>query len=363
MAPNAAQQQPPGPGSSATPAMTTMPAGNMTNQTPPGNTTTPVDPKTVGAPVAEPCGITTQWAGDEFCIKPPAVDKGFQVHIGPTNYDNPESQYVLAAGAEVTENFSAVSGNDKDIYYYVRQYRMRPGSHHLIVYANSGGFMPKRLGGTQNHIKDNPENGVIAPENADVGMPLSAKTPLSISLHYINLTDKPILKEAWINFLYRDPSVVKEPALEIFSSTPMMVQPGQHVILSGSCPITQAGHVITLYGHRHANNLRFSAYRTRGAKRDLVFDDYDWVEPAILEFSSLVTNPAPNPAGHTAGGWSGILDLMPGDSIDFECEIKNDTSNTFVGLNEAKNDEMCILVGDSVGALVPGRCTTSTQNL
>jgi hypothetical protein len=233
----------------------------------------------------------------------------------------------------------------------------------LIVYATGSGFMAKRLGGTQNHIKDNPENGVIAPENADVGMPLSAKTPLSISLHYINLTDKPIIKEAWINFWYRDPSVVKEPALEIFSSTPMNVAPGSHVLLSGSCPVTQAGHIITLYGHRHANNLRFSAYRTRGAKRDLVFDDYDWIDPAIFEFSSTVTNPAPNPSAHTPGGWSGVLDVMPGDSIDFECDIANMTSNTFVGQNEAKNDEMCIMVGDSVGSQIPARCTYNTQHL
>jgi hypothetical protein len=288
--------------------MTMTTPGNMANPTTPGTPPAQMlDPKTMMGPVAEPCGITTQWAGDEFCIKPPPTDKGFQIHIGPTNYDNPESQYVLAAGAETTESFSSVTGNDKDVYYYVRQYRMRPGSHHLIVYATGSGFMAKRLGGTQNHIKDNPENGVIAPENADVGMPLSAKTPLSISLHYINLTDKPIIKEAWINFWYRDPSVVKEPALEIFSSTPMNVAPGSHVLLSGSCPVTQAGHIITLYGHRHANNLRFSAYRTRGSKRDLVFDDYDWVDPAIFEFSSTVTNPAPNPSAHTPGGWSGIF--------------------------------------------------------
>lgn len=326
-----------------------------------GNTTIP-NTNAAPMPAMDECGLATQWTGDEFCIRPPAADKGFQVHIGPSNYDNPEAKYVLAPGQEVTETLSAVTGNDQDVYYYYRQYRMRPGSHHLIVYASGSGML-RRLGGTQNHIKDNPENGVIAPENQDVGMKLSAKTPLSISLHYINLTDKPILKEAWINFWYRDPSEVKQPANEIFSMAPMSVAPGEHIILSGSCPITQAGHVITLYGHRHANNLRFSAWRTRGAQRDLVFDDYDWVEPAVFEFSSLVTNPAPDPMGRVAGGWSGVLDLMPGDSIDFECEITNMTNSTFVGQNEAKNDEMCILVGDSVGAQVPARCTYGRRAL
>jgi hypothetical protein len=349
-----------------------MAAGNMPSA--PGTSATSgappakMDPNTATTmPAMDECGLKTQYTGDEFCIKPPPVDKGFQVHIGPTNYDNPEAKYVLAAGQEVTESFPGVTGNDQDVYYYYRQYRMRPGSHHLIIYTSGGGGGAgggmRRLGGTQNHIKDNPENGVIAPENQDVGMKLAAKTPLSMSLHYINLTDKPILKEAWINFWYRDPSLVKQPANEIFSMAPMNVSPGQHVILSGSCPITQAGHVITLYGHRHANNLRFSAWRTRGAQRDLVFDDYDWVDPAVFEFSSLVTNPKPNPTAHVAGGWSGVLDLMPGDSIDFECEISNMTSATFVGKNEAKNDEMCILVGDSVGAQVPALCSYNTKQL
>ena len=48
-----------------------------------------------------------------------------------------------------------------------------------------------------------------------------------------------------------------------------------------------------------------------------------------------------------------------GDTIEFECDIVNDTNSTFVGQNEAKDDEMCIMVGDSAGAQVPGRCTAS----
>ena len=87
---------------------------------------------------------------------------------------------------------------------------MRPGSHHMILYANG----MKRLGGSQNLSKDNPENGVIAPENMGIGMKLAAKTPVTVNLHYMNYTDKPILKEVWINFWYRDPKDVTEPANE-----------------------------------------------------------------------------------------------------------------------------------------------------
>jgi hypothetical protein len=186
-----------------------------------------------------------------------------------------------------------------------------------------------------------------------------------MSLHYFNLTDKPILKEVWVNFWYRDAKDVTEPANEIFSLAPMNVAPGQHVILSGSCPIDTTGHILMLYGHRHANNQRFAAWRVRGGKKDLVMDDYNWEEPAVFQYSSTITNtpPDPDPTKKIAGGWTGILDTQPGDMINFECEIINQTNQTFVGQNEATNDEMCILVGNSVGTKVPAFCTYDTKVL
>jgi hypothetical protein len=304
----------------------------------------------------EPCGLTTTWAGDQYCIKPPPADKGFQLHVGPTDYTNPGSQWVMQPGAETTETFPVTTGNTTDVMYYFREYRMRPGSHHMILYANG----MKRLGGSQNLSKDNPENGVIAPENAGIGMKLAAKTPVSVNLHYMNYTDKPILKEVWVNFWYRDPKDVTQPAIELFSVTPMNVAPGTHVLIHSDCSITQPGRIITLYGHRHANNLRFAAWRTRGSQKDLIFDDYDWLDPLILEYSSTVKNTPPDPANKVPGGWSGPLDLMAGDKLSFECDIVNMTNSTFRGQNEAKNDEMCILVGDTVQTTVPGFCTSTT---
>src|SRR4029077_4734115 len=85
------------------------------------------------------CGLKTTWQGDQYCIKPPPADQGFQLHIGPSNYDNPEAQYLLASGQESTPTFSAVSGNDKQIYFYYRQIRMRPGAHHNIITSGAGG--------------------------------------------------------------------------------------------------------------------------------------------------------------------------------------------------------------------------------
>jgi hypothetical protein len=113
----------------------------------------------------------------------------------------------------------------------------------------------------------------------------------------------------------------------------------------------------------HANNERFSAWRVRGGQRDLIYESYDWEHPLVLEYSSLVKNTPSNAATRTAGGWDGMLDIQQGDQIYFECQIINMTNSTFRGANEALDDEMCILVGDSVGATIPGFCQYITQDI
>jgi hypothetical protein len=326
-----------------------------------GTAATPVDPMmgTEGCALAlDECGVDSGWPGDEFCILPPPPDMGFQVHVGPSNYANPEPQYVLQPGQETDEHFPAVSGNDKDIFYYWRQYRMRAGSHHLILStAGGGGFgVQRRLGGSSIAAKDNPECGIIAPENEGVGMPLGPKTALDVNLHYFNVGGTgPVLQETWVNFWYRDPAVVKEQTKEMFSmgGLAMAIQPGEHTTLGRySCPILTPGRVMTMYGHYHANTVRFSAWRVRGGASELILEDYDWHEPLALEYSSIVTNTPPDAAAKVPGGHNGPLDLQAGDALAWECEVNNTTSGVLRFTNEAVSGEMCILVGDTIGPTV-----------
>jgi len=303
-------------------------------------------------PAMDECGLHTQYPGDEYCIKPPSADKGFQVHIGPSDYAKPDPKYVLQPGEENVVNMTAMSGNDKDVYYYYRQYRMRPGSHHVIM--SVGG---RRIGGVQNLARDEPNNGVIAPEDQDVGITLAAHVQMTANMHFYNFTDKPMLRELWVNYWYKDAASVKEPAVPAFSMTGVTAAVAHsHVVVGASCPITGNGRALGLYGHRHLNNVRFSIWHTTGGKRDLVFEDYDSQNPGALEFNSLAMNPAPNPMAKTMGGASGMLNLKQGDTLDFECEIVNNTDKNFFGANEAADDEMCILIGDTVGAQVSGGC-------
>lgn len=305
------------------------------------------------------CGLHTSYAGDEYCIKPPPPDKGFQLHIGPSNYDNPEPKYVLQPGEESTTDFQAVSGNKEPVYFYARQFRMRPGAHHNIITSSSASNAVQtmfdtghRIGTSNNLSEDSPKNGAVAPENEGVGIPLAANSPISVSLHSINTSQQPQLREIWVNFWYRDAKQVTEPVEELFAigDPTFALEPGADKVLGPyRCNIPSAGRMLWFYGHRHANNVRFSAWRVRGDKRDLFYEAYHWEEPLVLEFASTINNPVPDRDAKLEGGWSGILDLEPGDQIEWECHVVNKTDGTLRFTNNTYTGEMCIMDAELVG--------------
>jgi hypothetical protein len=309
-------------------------------------------------PPSEGCGLHTGYAGDDQCILPPPPDKGFQVHVGPTDYANPETAYLLQAGEEKTTDFSVTSTNDQNIYFYYRQYRMRPTAHHVILSAANGTDVTggRRIG-TANASEDFPAGGVIAPEDKNVGSPLAAHSPVTVSFHAINTTDKPQLREVWVNFWYRDPNDVTEPATEWFNtgSTTFAIQPHTATTLGPyTCTIQGDGRLLWLYGHRHANNVRFTVTRVRGTQRDVIYDANKWDEPLLLEYSSLVTNNAPDIDQGTEGGWNGILDLTAGDKIEWQCGVVNDHDTVLRFTNQTFLGEMCIVDAEAVGSTCSG---------
>jgi len=316
-------------------------------------------PEAGDAPAMDECGLHTAYAGDEYCILPPPPDRGFQLHIGPSNYDNPEPEYILAPGQEITTDFSAVSGNDKPVHFYYRQFRQRPGAHHNIITAGSagggliGGFALGHRIGTSNLLaEDNPKGAITAPENEGVGIPIEAQSPINVSLHSINVSDQPELREVWVNFWYVDESKVTDEAQELFQiGDPLLaVAPGADTILGPySCAISAPGRMLWFYGHRHANNVRFSAWRVRGDQRDLFYEGLNWEEPLVLEFSTTVDNQTPDDSNGIEGGWSGILDLLPGDRLEWECHVVNQTDGTLRFTNNTYTGEMCIMDGELIG--------------
>lgn len=311
-----------------------------------------------GVPYAmDECDIDTGFVGDEYCIKPPPPGKGFQLHIGPSDYANPDPMYVLEPDDESTDNFGAVSGNDSNIHFLFRQFRMRPGAHHMIVTAGGsavggGELFGGRRVATANASQDSPVGGIIAPENEGVGIPLEPNAGLNVSLHSINVTEQPLIREIWVNFWYRDSSKVTEEATQLFATGDVgfAVNPGEDVILGPySCDIQAQGRMLWFYGHRHASNKRFSAWRVRGGERELFYEGFDWEETLLLEYTSLITNPVANREMRVEGGWSGILDLEPGDKLEWECHVVNEQDVTLRFTNNTYTGEMCIMDAELVG--------------
>lgn len=311
---------------------------------------------TGGAPplAMNECGLQTGYPGDEDCIYPPPPDQGFQVHIGPTNYTNPEAAYVLQPGAEATTDFTVTSGNTQNVYFFYRQYRLRPSAHHIILTVPNGSTVGTgRRIGTANRTQDYPAGGVIAPEDQGVGIPLSASVPITASFHAINASGKPVLREAWINFWYKDPATVTEPATEWFETGDVLfsIPPHTQTTLGPySCSVQNQGRMLWLYGHRHANNTRFTVTRVRGTQRDVIYDADKWEEPLLLEYSSNVVNPAPDLANGIEGGWSGILDLLPGDRVEWQCDVNNQNNTTLRFTEQTYLGEMCIVDAEAVGS-------------
>jgi len=186
--------------------------GTDTGKGPAPSSTSRPDQKTAAPGLAiDECKLDTGYLGDEHCILPPPADKGFQVHYGPTDYDNPEAGFLMMPGDESTVDFPATTPNDTDAFFYARQYRMRPTAHHIILSVPNGSTSIAGLGrrvGTANTSQDFPVGGIIAQEDQNVGIPLPPHSVITANFHAINTTEEPQLREAWVNFWYRDPSEI-----------------------------------------------------------------------------------------------------------------------------------------------------------
>lgn len=313
------------------------------------------------------CAVDTGWPGDESALCVPDPDEGLQLHYGPSDYDDADeiARYTLDARTELEDCFLLNSENNER--RYVNQYagRMRPQSHHMILWGVSedpAEPLPRGLGscsgsatlgssfyvGSQNLSIDIPDlrNTPDAIEEI-AARPLPADQLFSIDMHYLNRTSDPILRESWINIFYADESKIEKEAKAVFLVAPLINLPPHTTsnIVHGSCEAPKARTIRLLNGHFHEFGQRFSVYRKReGQERELVYSSFDWSDPYIAYYSTTVTNPEPNRDVGISGGSSGPIQLAAGDSLEWECEMDN-PSDTTVTFGETGSDQMCIVFG------------------
>src|SRR5258708_2602491 len=107
---------------------------------------------------------------------------------------------------------------------------------------------------------------------------------------------------------------------------------GETVINSGTATVPANAapdfRLVAAIPHYHAHTTDFKVYKTTGGVKTLILEQFGTLgtptEPTLVEYNSTTTNTPPNEATRTPGGFSGIVHLQPGDTIDWQCTQTND---------------------------------------
>ncbi|HKP63647.1 MAG TPA: hypothetical protein VJV78_43230 [Polyangiales bacterium] len=311
------------------------------------------------------------FTGDEYCILPPPADKGTQIHVGPTSYTDAAelASFLLEPGKEINTYYYVDAPNAENHYVYRTNWRMRPGSHHMIITMMEGdrndgwagaseagtdfGSLGRNFGGAQRPDQDRPQGTLaVPPENEGLALQIDAKQQFSFNLHHINTGQTPILREAWVNAWYKDESEVTAPiqSLSIFGNpADVAVSPGEHRVLHYQCDVKNDTRIVSLQGHRHANTDRFGIWVERGNEKIEAYESFDYQDMPTYQYDSVSSNPKPDVGNRVDGAHTGMLELKSGDRLHFVCDIMNRQDKKLRFANELLTGEMCIVFGSYTG--------------
>jgi hypothetical protein len=312
------------------------------------------------------CPSGTGYAGDDLCIAAPEAGEGIQLHVGPSVYDAQSmAPFLQPPNTESVNCYFGKTPNDTEMYYFDQEIRMRPGTHHLIMTILNedvpDGWAPCRdpfgfgggrggIPGSQTTVRSIPGTDQVAPENRGLMRVLPPRAQVQYQLHYYNFSNQPIMREVWVNLYKKPPSEATTPirGVSLIGGLDLAVPPHSRGVYKYGCAVNGTGRIYDLFGHYHAHTERFSIYRVRSGQRLHVYDSFDWYHPANLTYDSVNVNQLPDRTTRAPGGYSGILDVVPGDRFEWECEINNTTDGTLRFANEALTAEMCITFGSFV---------------
>jgi len=317
------------------------------------------------------CTISTSFADDRACIPAPKPGEGIQIHIGPSNYDDPEevAKYIMHPGEESSECWTMRTPNTEDVTYQSFVLSGRAGTHHMIntLYKGelpTGSFGPcggrssdtaTAIGSLPGASKAYMARSKVAPEYEHVGQVLEPEVLLAADMHYFNFTDQDILREVWLNLYFPAPgtevteysSVIRGFGGLGWNREP--IQPGTDQVYKYECPIKGDGKILQLLGHYHAHGKQFTAsIKRKGSDSGMkVFEMFDYLEPATFDYNTVTDNPEFSQGA--PGAVSGVLEVQDGDILMWDCHIINDDMVPLRYVNEVKTGEMCNVWGYSIG--------------
>ena len=360
----------------------------------------------------------TRFAGDEYCILPPPPDKGIQVGLHPhgnsetywkamwagdmSGYDTTNKDWVLKAGEERTQNYrSKDSLNPMEMNYYRTYFRMRTGSHHMIVTLHDstepdgwipgvgealpGMFDPSSgasvgiLGGEQRPDDSTPVSFEKPAEDAGLYLVWPKSPSIIFNMHHFNSTDGELLREGWINIWWETDATKRVSwymGLDFGQVVGLSVSPNKTADLHYSWPVNGDIRLIRVFGHRHFWTTNFTSWiKRKSGEIEVAYQSFDWFDMPTYRYDSVTKNPPINTMGMLDGAMSGIVMLHQGDQLHFNCHIEFTDARkatdpkaptpqqigTLRFANEAYNGEMCINFGNVTGGALglPGADNTA----
>lgn len=316
----------------------------------------------------ETCAPSTDYPGDDMALCPPEDGDGFQLHFGPSSYDDAdEMSRFIADPLEEIEECQYVRMPNAEIAY-VNQFsgNMRPQSHHMILWGPVGEDHPEGLSncdaaaglasgfllGSQTQTISLPDlNAPTLPGEESTVNQVDPDMLVALDLHYVNRSREPILRESWVNMYtteLTDEVKILNPIFLAGSNInvpPMSTGTKFHY----ACPAPVDMRINLLTGHHHANSPRFSIWVQRAGSdtQELVYENRDALDPFMATYVDGYALPTPDAENNISGGRGGALSLAAGDKLHWECEFDNPTSTT-VRLGETSTDQMCNVFGSFI---------------
>jgi hypothetical protein len=262
------------------------------------------------------------------------------------------------------------------VYFNEYHSRMRPGSHHMLLYTQTANQptsdapvqcnqgLSRNLFGAQQATFDATAISK-GPENAGLAVSIAPQQQGVIQVHFINTTSKPMLRETWANVVYIDKANVKilgDPIFFIAGAT-LNLKMGSTTVSTGTSTVPANAdpnfRLVMATGHYHTHTTRFTAYKIINGQKELLFEEWNPLhalpEPGNWLFDTVTKNPAVNEATQSKGAFTGPVYMKPGDQIQWECAVNNDdvsptspapyNANSITFANAVYTGEMCNMFG------------------
>ncbi len=244
-------------------------------------------------------------------------------------------------------------GNASDLYVTRIQSRMRPGSHHLLLYTfdETNTTFPCDSRPVANAVRDikNPDGsfnlfnmlpmachvffaGAMTPDfdyrfPPGVALRLPANAALDLNVHYVNRSPANLSGEAYANLYTADRADVQTVARTLnYANQSIQLPPGVRTTLTKFFPVSVRTTVLGVTSHMHALGEKFEIrVRRANGSETTVYTNTDWEHPGFVNFTTPIV-------------------LEPGDGLVSVVTWNNTTSRT-VTFGLASTNEMDIIFG------------------